>query len=136
MNNEEVAYAQHLNDYRTNTFICNNQTAIKTLRPTARYSLSEENGEFKFSGWEDEEGLQPPTTEEILEELEFQKKFCAYWQFFLDRVSAYPEVMVMIGMLWDAIDKEQIPGKESEFYKAIKNVNEQYPCPEGSPPSR
>lgn len=136
MTNGEVAYAQYLIDHRLNRFVCNTQTAIKALRPTARYALSEENGEFIFNNWEDEMGLEPPTTEEVKKELAFQEKFCAYWQFFLDRVSTYPEVVVLLGMLWEAIDKGDIPGKASDFYKVIKDVNDQYPAPDEEPPTK
>lgn len=136
MNNEEIYYSQFLIDHGRARLSCSAKTAIRALRPTAKYSLTEENDDFIFGGWQDAEGLPPPTKEEILEELEFQKRFCDYWQYFYDRYQAYPDVTVIFNMLWDAIDKEQIPGKESDFYKIVKQVNEQYPCPEGEPPSR
>ena len=92
--------------------------------------------EFVFTEYQDESGLPPPTKEEVLNELEFQQRFCTYWQHFYDRYQSYPDVTVLFNLLWNAIDKEQISGKDSDFYKVIKLVNEQYPCPEGEPPSR
>jgi hypothetical protein len=43
---------------------------------------------------------------------------------------------VLFNLLWDAIDKDYIKAKKSDFYKVIKQINEQYPSPEGEPPSR
>jgi len=136
MNNEEIYYSQFLIDHSKAKLDCNIRTAIRALRPTAKYNLSEENDDFIFSGWQDEEGLPPPTKEEILNELEFQERFCAYWQHFYDRYQSYPDITVLFNLLWDAIDKDYIKAKKSDFYKVIKQVNEQYPCPEGEPPSR
>ena len=39
-------------------------TAISVLRPGARYDLSCQGGIF-FNEWQDDEGREPPTTEEI-----------------------------------------------------------------------
>jgi hypothetical protein len=136
MNNEEIFYSQFLIDHENKKFSCNPQTAIRALRPTAKYGLSQENEQYVISGWDDAEGLPPPTQEEIEEELEFQQRFCDYWQFFYDRYQSYPDVTVLFNLLWSAIDNGQIPGKESEFYRTIKLVNEQYPAPDGEPPSR
>jgi hypothetical protein len=136
MNNEEIYYSQFLINHGQGKLDCNYKTAARALRPTAQYGLSEQDGEFVFGEYQDESGLPPPTTEEILNELEFQERFCAYWQHFYDRYQAYPDITVLFNLLYEAIDKEQIPGKESDFYKIIKIVNEQYPCPAGEPPSR
>ena len=136
MNNEEIYYSQFLINHGQGRLDCNYKTAARALRPTAQYGLSEQDGEFVFGEYQDESGLPPPTKEEILNELEFQQRFCAYWQHFYDRYQAYPDVTVLFNLLWSAIDKDQIPGKESDFYRTIKLVNEQDPCPEGEPPSR
>jgi hypothetical protein len=136
MNNEEIYYSQFLINHDLGKLDCNYKTAARALRPTAQYGLSEQNGEFVFSSYEDYGGLPPPTKEEILDELEFQKRFCAYWQHFYSRYRSYPDITVMFNLLWNAIDSGQITEKTSDFYKVIKQVNEQYPCPDGEPPSR
>jgi hypothetical protein len=43
---------------------------------------------------------------------------------------------VLFNLLYETIDKKQIQGKESDFYKVIRQVNEQYPSPKGEPPFR
>lgn len=136
MNNEEIYYSQFLVNHSQGKLDCSYKTAVRALRPAAQYGLSEQDGEFVFGEYQDPSGLPPPTKEEILSELEFQERFCAYWQHFYDRYQAYPDITVLFNLLFEAIDKDQIPGKESDFYRTIKLVNEQYPCPEGEPPSR
>jgi hypothetical protein len=136
MNNEEIYYSQFLINHGQGRLDCNYKTAARALRPIAQYGLSEQDGEFVFGEYQDESGLPPPTKEEILSELEFQQRFCTYWQHFYNRYQAYPDITVLFNLLWDAIDKDYIKAKKSDFYKVIKQINEQYPCPEGEPPSR
>ena len=136
MNNEEIYYAQFLLNHGQGKLACSYKTAARALRPTAQYGLSDQDGEFVFGEYQDVSGLPPPTKEEILDELEFQERFCAYWQHFYNRYQSYPDITVMFNLLWNAIDSGQITEKTSDFYKVIKQVNEQYPCPDGEPPSR
>lgn len=133
MNNKEIEYAHYLIG-SNNKLVCGIDTAIKTLRPSARYDMSASGGHFEFTRWEDEAGTKPPTKQEIMEELEYQNKFIAYWQHFLDRAANYPDITILINSLWEAMDNSEIPGKGTKFYNSIKEVNEKFPKPEGEPP--
>lgn len=133
MNNEDISYAQYLVG-NNNKLVCGIDTAIKALRPHARYDMSASGGHFDFTRWEDETGSKPPTKDEIFEELEYQNKFIEYHQHFLDRAANYPDITVLINLLWNGMDKGDISGKESDFYNAIKEVNDKFPKPEGEPP--
>ena len=135
MNNEQIQYAQYLVG-NNNRLVCGIDTAIKTLRPTARYDMSAAGGHFDFTRWEDEAGTVPPTKDEIMKELEYQNKFIDYWQHFVDRAANYPDIVVIINSLWEAIDAGDIPGKGTKFYESIKEINEKFPKPEGEPPVR
>ncbi len=135
MNNEQIAYAQYLIG-SNNKLVCGIDTAIKTLRPHARYDMSASGGHFEFTRWEDETGTKPPTKEEIFKELEYQNKFIEYWQHFVDRAANYPDIVVLINNLWEAIDSGAIPGKGTAFYDSIKEVNDKFPKPAGEPPVR
>lgn len=135
MNNEDINYAQYLIG-NNNKLVCGIDTAIKALRPSARYDMSASGGHFEFTRWEDDAGTKPPTKEEIFEELEYQNKFIDYWQHFLDRAANYPDIVVIVNLLYEAIDKGDIPGKGSDFYNAIKEVNDKFPKPEGQPPTK
>lgn len=135
MNNEQIQYAQYLIG-NNNKLVCGIDTAIKTLRPTARYDMSASGGHFEFTRWEDEADTKPPTREEIFKELEYQNKFIEHWQHFVDRASNYPDIVVLINDLWEAIDAGDIPGKGTKFYNSIKEVNDKFPKPDGEPPVR
>lgn len=135
MKNEDIQYAQYLIG-NNNKLVCGIDTAIKTLRPTARYDMSASGGHFEFTRWEDDADTKPPTKEEIFKELEYQNEFCNYWQHFVDRAANYPDIVVIIESLWEAIDTGAIPGKGTKFYDAIKEINDKFPKPDGEPPVR
>jgi hypothetical protein len=135
MRNEDINYAQYLVG-NNNKLVCGIDTAIKTLRPSARYDMSASGGHFEFTRWEDEAGTKPPTKEEIYKELEYQNKFIEHWQHFIDRAANYPDITTLVNLLWDAIDDGSIPGKGTKFYEAIKEINDKFPKPDGEPPVR
>lgn len=135
MKNEDIQYAQFLVG-NNNKLVCGIDTAIKALRPTARYDMSASGGHFEFTRWEDEAETKPPTRDEIFKELEYQNQFIEHWQHFIDRASNYPDIVVLINDLWEAIDSGAIPGKETKFYTSIKEVNDKFPKPDGEPPVR
>lgn len=135
MNNEQISYAQYLIG-SDNRLVCGIDTAIKALRPTARYDMSASGGHFEFTRWEDSADSTPPTKNQILKELEYQNKFIQHWQYFLDRANNYPDIVVLINDLWDAMDSREIPGKGTKFYNSIKKTNEDFPKPVDEPPVR
>jgi len=135
MNNQDIEYAQYLIG-SNNKLVCGIDTAIKALRPTARYDMSASGGHFEFTRWEDEAQTVAPTKAEIMAELEYQNKFIEYHQHFLDRASNYPDIVTLINLLWEAMDQSKIPGKGTDFYEAVKEVNDNYPKPKGDAPVR
>ena len=135
MNNQDIEYAQYLIG-SNNKLVCGIDTAIKALRPTARYDMSASGGHFEFTRWEDEAQTVAPTKAEIMAELEYQNKFIEYHQHFLDRASNYPDITVLVNLLWEAMDNSEIPGKGTKFHTAIKEVNERFPKPDDDAPVR
>ena len=135
MNNQDIEYAQYLIG-SNNKLVCGIDTAIKALRPTARYDMSASGGHFEFTRWEDGANTEKPTKAEIMAELEYQNKFIEYHQHFLDRASNYPDITVLVNLLWEAMDNSEIPGKGTKFHTAIKEVNERFPKPDGDAPVR
>lgn len=135
MNNEQIEYVQYLIG-QNNKLVCGIDTAIKALRPKARFDLSASGGHFQFTRWEDEENTKPPTKEEIFAELEYQNKFIEYWQYYVNRAWNYPDIVILINQLYEAMDTGQIPGKNTDFYNSVKEINEKFPPPEGEPPVR
>ena len=135
MNNQDISYAQFLVG-SNNKLVCGIDTAIKALRPHARYDMSASGGHFDFTRWEDDTGSKPPTRDEIFKELEYQNKFIDYWQHFIDRAANYPDIVNIVNNLWEAMDSGEIPGKGTKFYESIKEINDKFPKPEGEPPVR
>ena len=135
MNNEQIAYAQYLMG-SNNRLVCGIDTAIKALRPTARYDLLAQGGHLEFTRWEDSSGSTPPTKNQIFKELDYQDKFVKHWQYFLDRANSYPDIVILINELWEAMDSCEIPGKGTKFYNSIKKTNEDFPIPVDEPPVR
>ena len=136
MNNTEIEYAQYLMGGSNNKLVCGIDTAIKALRPGARYDMSASGGHFEFLRWEDDKNTKPPTKAEIMAELEYQNKFIEHHQYFLDRASNYPDITVLVNSLWEAMDNSEIPGKGTKFYNMIKEVNDEFPKPKGDAPVR
>jgi hypothetical protein len=136
MNNTEIEYAHFLMGGSNNKLVCGIDTAIKALRPGARYDMSASGGHFEFLRWEDDANTKPPTKAEIMAELEYQNKFIEHHQYFIDRASNYPDITVLVNLLWEAMDQSKIPGKGTDFYEAIKEVNDKFPKSEGDAPVR
>ncbi len=135
MNNQDISYAQFLVG-SNNKLVCGIDTAIKALRPHARYDMSASGGHFEFTRWEDDTDSKPPTRDEIFKELEYQNKFIDYWQHFIDRAANYPDIVTIVNNLWEAMDSGEMPGKGTKFYDSIKEINDKFPKPEGEPPVR
>ena len=108
-------------------------TAIKALRPGAKFQMTAANGEFVFTQWWDEKGLSAPSKDEIMKELEYQKKVADYYQYAFDRCKDYPDGFEQLDMLWHAINNG-IELKDSEWFQRLKEVKEKHPKPEGNPP--
>ena len=100
--------------------------AIKKLRPGASFSLMN----TEVTGWEDPEGREPPTWEEIQKQIEIDKKIHDYHLYQMLRFKEFPEGWQQLEMLWDDIDQGRIPGKDtSVWYQRIKEVKDKYPKP-------
>ena len=66
-------------------------TAIKALRPGARWEITVAGGEYIFHKWWDPNGLKPPTKIDIDAELEYQSKLQKYYQYAYSRCAEYPD---------------------------------------------
>jgi hypothetical protein len=107
------------------------ETAIVSLRPGAKYALS--NGKETFLGWRCPNNSEPPTWEEVLVEYERQKSIAEHYQYVFDRTNEYPDGYKQLELLWDAVD-QGIDLKDSEWYKQIKQIKQKYPKPKTEAP--
>ncbi len=108
-------------------------TAIKALRPEAKFEMSAGGGNFSFPKWDDPQGNPPPTKDEIMAEFERQKSVAEYYQYAYDRCHHYPDGFQQLDMLWHAVNNGQ-DLKESDWFKSIDEVKKKFPKPEGNPP--
>ena len=99
-------------------------TAIKILRPHARYALAN----MTFTAWEDDTGTTPPTKDEILKEVEREVEIYNYYLYERNREKAYPKIGDQLDMIYHDIDKWRETIKEiKEKYPKVKN---KYPKPD------
>ena len=102
-------------------------TAIKALRPNAKFEMSAGGGTFNFPRWEDPDGKAPPTKDEIMAEFERQKSVAEYYQYAYDRCHHYPDGFEQLDMLWHAVNNGACDGlKDTEWFKRIDEVKKKY----------
>jgi hypothetical protein len=108
-------------------------TAIKALRPGCQYEVTMSGGEITYNRWWDPNGLKPPNRKEVDEEFAYQEKLAKHYQYAYDRCREYPDGFEQLDMLWHSINNG-INLKDSDWFKAIKEVKEKYPKPLEEPP--
>jgi len=106
-------------------------TAIKSLRPNARYALKASGG-IEFTGWECDDGTEPPTQEEIEEEVRREQVIYDYYGYERQRHYNFPSGEDQLDMLYHDIKNGNI--ENGSWIKAIDEVKEAFPKPEGPVP--
>jgi hypothetical protein len=108
-------------------------TALKSLRPNARFTVTTNDGELKFSYWEDDDGLDPPTMKDVMEEQSRQEKVQEHFKYYFDRSLEFPPGYEQLDILWHDINSGK-PLSEGVWFNTIKEIKEKYPKPEGPAP--
>tara|TARA_S200000501_G_scaffold59768_1_gene50132 strand:- start:1405 stop:1770 length:366 start_codon:yes stop_codon:yes gene_type:complete len=103
-------------------------TAIKTLRPGARYDMKDN----QFLDWIDDEGRQPPTWQEIEQEILRQVDVYNYYLYERQREEQYPDVKFQLDMLYHDIKNNNL--QNGSWIKSIEEVKQKYPKPTTPPP--
>ena len=107
-------------------------TAISVLRPGARYDLSCQGGVF-FNEWRDDEGREPPTSEEIGQELIREKEIYDYYEYERVREKKYPPIKDQLDALYHDIKNGKL--NDGEWIKSIDEIKKGNPKPDIDPPS-
>lgn len=107
--------------------------AVRQLRPNYVFFDISYDGNYNFNTFKDSSGLGPPTTEEINNQLKYQKEVAEYYQYAYDRCKDYPDGFEQFDMLWHAINNEENL-KTSKWFLKIKEIKEKYPKPNINPP--
>ena len=102
-------------------------TAMEVLRPGARYSS--EN--LELLEWEDDEGREPPTKEELNAEFQREVEIYNYYLYERNREEQYPELTSQLDMLYhDIKDGNLTNGRWISAIEEVKNNNPKPNYPE------
>jgi hypothetical protein len=93
-----------------------NHKAIYTLYPQV-VTIHDDTGAF------DKDGIQVEIDMDLVDDWQDPD------QYKFDRVKEYPQIADQLDMLWHAIDTNRL-NKDSDFYKTLKQVKDNYPKPE------
>ena len=99
-------------------------TAIKTLRPGARYDLKDK----EFIDWIDDEGREPPTFEELEEEIRREFYIFNDYEYERNREKEFPSVIDQLDLLYHDIKNNNL--SDGSWIKTIESVKNKYPKPE------
>ena len=103
-------------------------TAIRTLRPGARWDLHN----TEFIAWEDDENRDPPTWEEVEQEIVRQVEIYNYYLYERNREEQYPQIKDQLDMLYHDLKSGNL--NNGAWIAAIDAVKENNPKPEGPEP--
>ena len=110
-------------------------TAIEMLRPGAKFAL----GTGKVGSGnecvilEDPENREKPTEQEILDELERERRIWDYYEYERNRSANYPLWFDQLDMLYHDIKNGNL--ENGKWIHAIEDVKESFPKPEGTVPA-
>lgn len=97
------------------------ETAIKTLRPGAKWEIYNTH----FIKWEDPEQREPPTWEEIQEEIKKEEEIYNYYLYERQRSDEYPDWKEQFDMLYHDIKSNNL--NDGIWVKFISQIKEKYP---------
>ena len=103
-------------------------TAIKMLRPKARFAYSLGNGEYSFDVWKCEDGSEPPTSLEIKAEILREIEIYEYYTYEREREKSYPSMIDQLDMLYHDIKNGNIDN--GSWIQSIDAIKEKYPKPD------
>lgn len=104
-------------------------TAIKYLRPNVkRWELYNTD----ITVWEDDSGAEPPTWEEIQNQIMKDVDVYNYYLYARNREDEYGDWKEQLNILYDDIKSGNL--ENGEWVQMIESVKAKYPKPEGDPP--
>ena len=79
-------------------------TAIRILRPNARWELQNRN----FAIWECDDGTEPPSWDEIIVEMQREVEIYNYYLYEREREKLYPDWKTQMDMLYHDIKNKNL----------------------------
>ena len=99
-------------------------TAMEVLRPGARWSATDSS----LDGYEDDEGREPPTFEELEEEIRREFHIFNDYEYERNREKEFPSVIDQLDLLYHDIKNNNL--SDGSWIKTIESVKNKYPKPE------
>jgi hypothetical protein len=108
------------------------ETAMQTLRPGCEFDMYNN----KIINWKDPNGNDPPTFDEIEEELKKENDRYEYYSYERNRSSNFPSIETQLDILYHDIEEGKFGelAKTGKWFATIKSVKESNPKPEGPEP--
>jgi len=103
-------------------------TAINTLCPGAKWELTNKT----FTGWKDDAGREPPSWEDIENEMLREVEIYNYYLYERNREKEYPPIKDQLDMLYHDIKEGNL--QNGSWIAAMDAVKEMHPKPEGPEP--
>ena len=101
-------------------------TAIDVLRPGARWAINGRKG-VVISDWEDDEGREPPTQEEIQSELQREIEVYDYYSYEREREKEFPLIEDQLDMLYHDIKNGNL--ENGSWIQSIDHIKNKFPKP-------
>ena len=103
-------------------------TAIKLLRPGARWEYATGSSGLNFTIWEDDEGREPPTQEEIEEEVKREVNVYNYYLYERNREKEYPSIKDQLDMLFHDVENGNM--QNGQWVQTIRGIKEKHSKPD------
>lgn len=109
------------------------ETAMETLRPGCKFDMYND----KIINWSDPNGNDPPTFEEIEEELKRENDIYEYYSYERTRSSVFPSIETQLDILYHDIEDGKFGenAKTSRWFTEIKAIKETNSKPEEPKPN-
>ena len=101
--------------------------AIRSLRPNVE-RWDYDHGSRQFTIWEDSQNREPPTYEEIIEQLEIDEIKWYYYGYIIDREREYGSIKDQLEMIYRDFKNSNF--SNGEYVNFINKVKEKYPKPD------
>lgn len=99
-------------------------TAMQVLRPGARWDANNSS----LIEFEDDEGREPPTIEELQEEVKREYSLYKKYEYERNREKEYPDVISQLDMLYHDIKNNNL--ENGSWIEKIESVKNKYPKPD------